>query len=308
MKPILSCDWGTSRFRLRLVERPTRRVVREYTSDQGIQTVAAAQRDPMARRRALGRVLEEGIRELGLDQASGTRVVISGMASSTLGWQSLPYARLPAPMDGSTLRWADFSHAGHPVRLISGLRAESDVMRGEETELIGLFDDPARRALAADCLVVMPGTHSKHVRLRDARIVDFTTHLTGELYGLLCRNSSLDTPDGDEFDAAGFRAGLYAGRAMGLTAALFQARARTVLGLLDPTHTRAFLSGVLIGAEVATLAAAGCPQIVLAAPEPLARPYALALRELQPGIPLLQIPPAELALAAIAGQLRILSY
>jgi len=71
-----------------------------------------------------------------------------------LGWQLLPYASLPAPIDGSTLRFVDFLHGGRNVRLVSGLQAASDVMRGEETELIGLFADPVRHHLWEHCTVV----------------------------------------------------------------------------------------------------------------------------------------------------------
>jgi 2-dehydro-3-deoxygalactonokinase len=308
MTHFVSCDWGTSRFRLRLFDLVARRIVAEYTTGQGIQVLAAAHSAAAPRQEALGNVLESGIAELGAGNLPGIPVVISGMASSTLGWHSLPYAGLPAPIDGSTLHFLDFRHAGRRVRLVSGLRAQSDVMRGEETELIGLFAAPGQCELADDCIVVMPGTHSKHVRLRARRIVDFTTHLTGELYGLLCHNSSLDTSHDAEFDAASFGKGVQAARDLGVTAALFQTRARTVLGHLDARHSRAFLSGVLVGAEIATLAGMPAVRIVLAAPVPLARPYAMALRDLLPDAAVLQIPPAELAAATVAGQTRILSY
>ncbi len=307
MTRFISCDWGTTRFRLRLIETDGLRLVAEHDSDDGIQAIAATHPAGEARRLAMGRVLERGLAALRIADEFEIPVAISGMASSTLGWQSLPYADLPAPIDGSTFRFLDFTHAGRRVRLVSGLRAASDVMRGEETELVGLFSNPARRQLAGDCTVVLPGTHSKHARLQAGRIVDFTTHPTGELYSLLSRHSTLCAPGDAIFDQDAFAAGVQLARGRPLSAALFQTRARAVLGLMPATHDRAFLSGVLIGSEVATLIEAPASRIVLAAGGPLAGHYINALRDLLPQSPLVHIPPAEVATANIAGHAKLLS-
>ncbi len=303
----ISCDWGTSRLRLRLVELAQGRVLAEHATDEGIQPLARLHPAPHGRREFLGAVLERGIAALGVGGHPDIPAVISGMASSTLGWQSLPYASLPAPIDGSTVRFVDFLHGGRKVRLVSGLQAASDVMRGEETELIGLFTDPARHSLRENCTVVLPGSHSKHVRLHAGQIVDFSTYLTGELYGLLSENSTLATPGDAIFDETVFVAGVHVARKIGLSAALFQTRARTVLGQLAAEHSRGFLSGVLIGAEVATLTGASTGKILLAATDSVAHQYALALGELSPDAVVVQIPPADLATAVVLGQARILT-
>ncbi len=304
----VSCDWGSSRLRLRLVERSRNEAVAEHLTDQGIQSIAAAHPDRNARPTVLGQVLESGLAALGVAARSDVPVVISGMASSTLGWHSLPYASLPAPIDGRTLRFHDFKLSGRQVRLVSGLQSASDVMRGEETELVGLLGDPARRALAEDSLVVLPGTHSKHVRLRGGQIVDFATYLTGELFALLARNSTLDLPENAPFDSSAFIRGVRVSRERGLSAALFQTRARTVLGLMPATHSRAFLSGVLIGAEIEALPDSPAGAVVLAANEALTEPYALALAELRPTAAVTRIAPDELANATIRGHARILAH
>jgi 2-dehydro-3-deoxygalactonokinase len=162
--------------------------------------------------------------------------------------------------------------------------------------------------LAENCVVILPGTHSKHVRLSSGNIVDFTTYLTGELYGLLCQNSTLDTSNDSIFDPAAFVAGAHASKIHGLSAALFQTRARTLLGHLAARHNRSFLSGVLIGAEVAAFTGASTDQIVLAAGEQLASQYTLALSELLPDAVVVQIPPADLAASTVMGHSMILSY
>lgn len=304
----VSCDWGTSRFRLRLVDRSSNWPVAEHVTDQGILSLASAHPEREKRPAILSQVLNQGLTVLGIHNQPGIPVVISGMASSTLGWHHLPYAPLPAPLDGRTLRFLDLDEGGRQVRLVSGLQSAGDVMRGEETELVGLLGEPMQRALAENSLVVLPGTHSKHVRLRAGQIVDFTTHLTGELYALLCRDSTLDLRADTAFDSGAFVAGVRASRDAGMSAALFQTRARTVLGLLPAKHGRSFLSGVLIGGEVAALARAEASQIVLAAGEALAGQYALAVTELMPKTAVLRISAADLAAASIRGHARILAH
>ena len=308
MTQFISCDWGTSRFRLRLVDRQRQQILAEHATDEGVQNLIAPHSEKEERRKLLETVLDRGLAALGVRSNLDIPVVISGMASSTLGWQSLPYASLPAPIDGSTLRFVDFLHAGRKVRLVSGLQAASDVMRGEETELIGLFASPCRLPLTDDSIVVMPGSHSKHVRLRAGQIVGFTTYLTGELYGLLSQKSTLEVPQDGIFDPDTFVAGARSSKAQGLSAALFQTRARAVLGRLHAKHSGAFLSGVLVGGEIGALAGTDASVIVLVAGDQLATQYVLALNELLPGAPLVQISPDELAAATVAGHARMLSY
>lgn len=306
MTRFISCDWGTSRLRLRLVERANCRVLAEHTSNDGIQVLASLSSAGDQRRARLGAALEKGIAALGRECVDDLPVVISGMASSTLGWQSLPYAALPAPVDGRTLHFADFDHAGRHVRLISGLQSSSDVMRGEETEMIGLFSGPTWRHLAEDCVAILPGSHSKHVRLTGGCIVDFTTFLTGELFGLLAQNSTLAGPPETELDREAFLAGLRASQSLGLSAALFQTRARVVLGQIAARHSRAFLSGALIGAELSTLRRQPACPLVLAAGGQLVREYALALGELLPETRVTEVPPSELAEAVVRGHAAML--
>src|SRR5690606_7599837 len=120
-------------------------------------------------------LLLEGLRPLLDDQPellAGAPILVSGMASSSIGWQDIPYARLPLPVDGSGLTWHDLepleSPLGlHRVVLVPGARSEVDVMRGEETELVGLFTLPQAQGLADSSLVIKPGTHSKHLLVQE---------------------------------------------------------------------------------------------------------------------------------------------
>lgn len=307
MKPdsyILSCDWGTSNFRLRLVDRHSLRVRAEHSTREGAQAIAAAHRTQTQRRAAFVATLQRGLKSLAVTRRPDIPLIISGMACSTLGWHPLPYARLPASLTGTDYVKAAARLAGREVRFISGLRAASDVMRGEECELTGLFI-ANRRQMPADGCVVLPGTHSKHVHLRDGKIVHFTTHPTGEMFTLLSQHSTLCKAIQGKFSPRAFLAGVRTVQMQGLSAALFQTRARTVLGLMLPEHGADFLSGVFIGAETAALPRAG--KVVIAAGAGLSSRYATALRTLRPGERITIIPPEEVAHAVVVGHVHLAS-
>lgn len=324
-----NCDWGTSRFRLRLVHLPSGGIVAAVSSDQGAAKLAAKlTADTTAETRgALFRsVLEQHVAELAATvgaELHGTPVLISGMASSSLGWCELPYAPLPFSLDGRDLLWrrldAPEDEARHPVYLCSGIRSDQDVMRGEEVELMGLGAFLSDLPQQKHALVVLPGTHSKHVSIARGRIVDFHTHMTGELYNLLSSHSSLRHPlqnrdreaNGDSFSAenrAAFCEGVETSQHAPLTASLFQVRVRQLLRGSDASASAALLSGFLIGSELAALA----PQrtdnerIVLCAASHLSGVYQIAFESLGLSSRVEVIPPADVERLSALGQLAAL--
>ncbi|GJE69288.1 2-dehydro-3-deoxygalactonokinase [Methylorubrum podarium] len=180
-------------------------------------------------------------------------IVLAGMAGRRGGWREAPY--LPCPANPAHLAAAAVAIRPTigPCFLVPGLSTRgrdgvAGVMRGEETQILG--------AGLADGVVVLPGTHSKWVRLTEGRITDFATTMTGELYALLLDHSLIgqtatrgacDRPDAF---TAGVRRALAAG---GIERVLFSARAEVLLGTLEPEAVESFLSGLLIGGEIAAM-------------------------------------------------------
>ena len=111
-------------------------------------------------------------------------VLICGMAGAKQGWMEAPY--LDAPADLETL--ADravvpaMPDARVSARILPGIcqraTSQEDVMRGEETQLLGL----GTLWPGFSGVVCMPGTHSKWVQLTGRRAERFTTAMTGELF------------------------------------------------------------------------------------------------------------------------------
>jgi 2-dehydro-3-deoxygalactonokinase len=290
----ISCDWGTTHFRLR-VHRPGDVAGQaKFESDEGAAKLAAGA--PAMRAARFADVLSAGLRrlaELG-GAAAGAPIVISGMASSSIGWRELGYASVPWRVDGADLVCEELEplsgkEGPHRVLLVSGARTACDVLRGEETQVVGLFRLPALAGLAERSVLIMPGTHSKHLRVEQGKVVDFQTFMTGELFDVLGRHSilrhSVDPRPSDgsrsSEQLASFSVGVDEGAERPLSAALFRVRTRAVLDGFSAAENREFLSGLLIAGELAYLKddEPSAP-IVLGAAPALESRYAAALARL----------------------------
>jgi 2-dehydro-3-deoxygalactonokinase len=154
-----------------------------------------------------------------------------------------------------------------------------EVMRGEETQILGGLEAETRRAL-----VIAPGTHSKWVQVEDGRLIGFRTYMTGELFALLKEHSILGrTMDlTAPHDPQAFDLGV--GRALedkGLLNLIFSTRSEVLFDHLTPEAAASYLSGILLGAEIVEAMErmpfpVEAPIYLVGAPD-LARRYARAL-------------------------------
>ena len=176
-----------------------------------------------------------------------------GMIGSRQGWAEAPYTECPA--DLAAVARALVRSPGGEIAIVGGLAwrdapATPDVMRGEETQIAGLPDDALDAAL-----VVQPGTHSKWTVASGGAITAFATYMTGELYAVLREHSILGRLMAQgAFEPAAYARGVDAGlRARGgeLPHALFAARTLPLFGDLTPSGAADYLSGLLIGSEIA---------------------------------------------------------
>ncbi len=236
---LLACDWGTTNLRAWTM------------TDEG--AVVTAQDFPFGvARLAAGEApvrFEAVRREMA---AQGLPAMLCGMVGSNLGWTLAPYVDCPA---GFAEIAKGLATAATDVRIAPGVRApgfngQGDVMRGEETQLFGwLIQEPSRAT--GRRLICHPGTHAKWMAVEDSRLTAFVTAMTGELFGLLRSHGVLKT-DAEADDMAAFDEGVAAaGDGDALSARLFTARARVVGQGKPATSTASYLSGLLIGAEVA---------------------------------------------------------
>jgi len=310
-RSFLSCDWGTTHFRLRVVDADTGDIVTEVKTTDGVAAVARAG-EPGTE--AFSRILaEHADRLLAKSGRIATHCIVSGMASSRLGWFELPYAEVPAPLSGSGLihrsvRLPLKSGVSIEVILVSGLKTETDVMRGEETEAVGLASLHSEWFNDRDILLILPGTHSKHLTISGNNIVSFRTFMTGELFAHLaqmptlkpCIDSARIAPSSPHF-----RRGVRQALNEELLPSLFKVRALNLLGHADRQQSHAYLSGLLIGSELRSAMAERAPEFVIAATGDLAGLYQAAIDEI--GMSNARILTAEnIEKSVVHGHLRIL--
>jgi 2-dehydro-3-deoxygalactonokinase len=320
-KYLLSCDWGTSSFRLRLVNVKDRNVIGEVTSSSGIGTVYNAWQevqgtDQVSRGEYYRSIIATQITALkeqtGID-TTGMPIIVSGMASSSIGMQELPYARLPFALNGAHLGMRHYEgQAGfpHELTLISGVRSDHDVMRGEETQLIGL--GAAMDLSGRDSIFIFPGTHSKHMFVRDGRLIDFKTFMTGEVFNLMANQSilkdSIDPYRQPDFDAeavAAFRSGIRESGTGNILSALFTVRTNQLFDLLNKRENGMFLSGLLIGYEIRDLTKETNAHLVLCGGGNLYHLYKTAIETLGLAGRATIIPSEIVDRAATMGHIRI---
>lgn len=193
----------------------------------------------------------------GLEGRETTDTLICGMAGARQGWREARYLETPARLDdlltGSVS--PDDADGKYRVRILPGVcqRTGEDVMRGEETQLLGLL---ALRP-GYEGPVLMPGTHSKWVDVAGGRIERFSTAMTGELFETLGQHTVLRHSLAGEPMGPATEDGVWAGMGAGLdnpellTSLLFRTRAAALLSNKGPDWCSGYLSGLLVGAEVA---------------------------------------------------------
>ena len=274
---LAAADWGTSSLRVWALSSAGS-VLAERRSDEGMARLPPGEFEPVLRGHlgALGAAL-------GLEGAA-LPVVLCGMVGARQGWREAGYVDVPARLGALCARALAIPAAGLDVRILPGLanrqEGREDVMRGEETQLLGLLQ--AEPSLSG--LVCLPGTHSKWVRMQDGAVLGFSTAMTGELFAVLSQHSvlrhSLDGagPSGDP-DSPAFLEGVARGLAEPerLTAMLFGVRAATMLHGTAGTAAADMLSGLLIGTEIAGAGAAPGTPLTLVAGGSLAALYGRAL-------------------------------
>lgn len=285
---MIGVDWGTSSFR-------AFRIQGAHVSEKVASVKGALAVPPGGFAQVLGD-------EIGPWLANGEdRVLMSGMVGSRQGWAEAPYLGCPAGAGELAGALLAVPFADASVAIVPGVQDRDpdgvpEVMRGEETQLVGVIAAIGRE----DALVCLPGTHSKWATVEGGRISGFRTHMTGEVFAALRGHTILGrTMREAPTDTQAFLRGVTrAGQGGGLLHHLFGVRTLTLFSELPENEAASYLSGLLIGHEIAAAAPARTVHLV-GAPS-LCALYRAALE--QRGVPAVIAPPdvAAVGLAMIA--------
>jgi 2-dehydro-3-deoxygalactonokinase len=280
---LVALDWGTTSLRAWLLGDDAR-ILDSRRRDRGLLSTAAGGAERTQNHQT---AFEEACGDW-LRANPALPAIACGMVGSAQGWEDAGYLTVPTDLVIDAADLITVRHDLGALHLVPGLRMAShgtdpgDLMRGEETQLIGVLDvlpDADRRLT-----LVLPGTHTKWVRMDDRKVTSFTTSMSGELFALVLRHGilALTAVQGERDDAA-FARGLVAGAgdARGLSAELFGARALVLAGRLDPPSVPDYVSGVIIADEVRHQLPrhANPGRIILCGTTDLCRRYASALAQ-----------------------------
>ena len=260
--PVLfAVDWGTSSLRAHalgpggqvLATRRSEHGVMNLPTGPGIDTPAAA--------------FEAALRGLCGDWLADhpeTPLIACGMVGSAQGWREARYQPLPARTGelATAMTVIDRPH-GQALHVVPGLLQAGElpnVMRGEETQIAGVLQNLADEGHTPRRLLIgLPGTHTKWAWVEDGAVVRFETFMTGEVYAALSQHTILGRTmvAGSPHDEPAFARGLRVARsplgALGVLSTVFSVRTLGLTGQLAGSAQPDYLSGLLIGHEVAAL-------------------------------------------------------
>ncbi|HEY6457404.1 MAG TPA: 2-dehydro-3-deoxygalactonokinase [Steroidobacteraceae bacterium] len=275
---LIGVDWGTTRLRAFRIGVDGR-ILERRASDRGVVEIRDGDFD-------------RALRDVMGGWPSDIPILMCGMIGSRQGWTEVPYRPCPACVSDLADTLCPIETSCGPAWIVGGVCAMNapngaaergarklyDVMRGEETQMLGVAPDAGRTVM------ITPGTHSKWAVVQAGSIESFRTHMTGEIYAVLQKHSILGSlmPEGNagQFDEASFLDGVHLGlEEVALSHALFSVRTQGLFAQKSPPELVHYLSGILIGSEVSAEArshAMDSTVVVIASAE-LAGRYQIAL-------------------------------
>ena len=236
-------DWGTTRLRLYLCDPAGNVLARGAGEGASVPDCAGRFAAAVAP----------------WDQAHGVLpAVLAGMVGSSIGWREVPYLKCPAKPSAIADAALRFEAGDRAIAILPGLSCRGktgapDVLRGEETQILGALRLHPQLTKGRH-LLCLPGTHTKWVAVTDGAVSQFQTALSGELFELLRRHSVLARDSGEvDGQSSAFALGLESARQKAdLLYLLFSARSRAVTGDMAKEDAASYLSGLVLGKDVAT--------------------------------------------------------
>jgi 2-dehydro-3-deoxygalactonokinase len=260
---IIGLDWGSSNLRAFAFGHDGA-IVERRVSTRGAMKLASEG--------AFERTLDDIVGDW-IDTNPTAELIASGMVGARGGWVEAGYAAVNSDAAELRARASTISlRCGRVLRVVPGVKSdEPDVMRGEETQIVG--------AGVEEGLIVLPGTHSKWVRVKAGRIAAFKSCFTGEMNALVREQSTigkaLSSPPSVAHEAAIERGVKRALETSDWLHQLFLFRARVVSGANDEAEVSSEFSAWLIASEFQQMRSGGFQdsRLTLIATEALAGWY-----------------------------------
>lgn len=253
----VAVDWGSSSFRAWLIEHD--QICEQIETDQGVKSFSTGTHAAY-----LQDVLSKWDKQFNF-------IISIGMIGSSIGLHETKFSQLPIDINGVFQSLIEVPGFSPTLFIVPGVAKAGDVMRGEESQSLA--------SGIRNGLVVLPGTHSKWIRIEEGNIVDFRTYLTGELFEIIRNHSTLSKATDSSaklLTSADFLKGLDSD-SKNLTHDLFTIRADWLQGKSEEA-SKEYLSGLLIGSEIKSAKVwSAASKVTIVASESLSDIYAKSL-------------------------------
>ena len=312
----ISVDWGTSNLRIRFVSNPDFQIQSEFFYNYGLKKINKIWEElinifPNKKNYLLDRLIEFIDKTL-FNHTNIKNIIISGMASSSIGIQELDYSPIPMNLFNPDIVLKKIEWKGKTISLILFFEIPPTginfiLSRGEETQVIGITEEFVKQD---NVLIIIPGTHSKHIYCKDGIITDFKTFMTGEIFSCFSENTilsqSIEYDNFNEEYKISFLNGLdQIKKGFSLINAAFKLRTNDLIKKKSKRDNYHFLSGLLLGEELLKLDLRKTNKIIVYANPKLAKIYTTALKHLETKKEIISIPEKKLAKSQAIGQFKI---
>jgi len=217
------------------------------------------------------KALETILKSNNLSEEEICCILASGMITSEFGLCCLEHICTPAGIDelASSVYETVFEDITKiPFMFIRGVKSlsesfeDTDIMRGEETEIMGIMDSSY-----GECIYILPGSHSKIINTdKNGRIVKFSTMLTGEMIASLSQHTILKSAvdlSCDKINEGYLLRGYDYCRDNGINKALFKTRIlKNVFGATDE-EVYSFFLGVILCGEIVQIICDSAKTVVI---------------------------------------------
>ncbi len=319
----LVIDGGTTNLRVFLLD-DSGQVLSSARAEGGVRHTAIDGHNGRLRELLYG-CIRQALEQAGASFDEVGRAIAYGMITSGMGLLEIPHLIAPvtAGMLRSGMQSATFPDiAPFAIEFIPGVRnfggavhagncADMDMMRGEETESIGLH-----RLLSpcGEALFVLPGSHNKFVHMgAQGEIIGCMTSISGELLDAVTHHTILAGAvesgfcSAETYDADMACAGAAECLRSGLGRAAFAGRILNTLGAQGAPKIQSWLLGAVLCEDVKalqTFVKDAAPAVYVAGKPPLQRAFIDVLRTMGIG-GAVSVDPTLTAQMGITGALEI---
>ncbi|QIQ21739.1 2-dehydro-3-deoxygalactonokinase [Zophobihabitans entericus] len=264
--PIVTIDSGTTNTRVRVWSE--QKVIAEATQSVGVRDTAITG-NTIKLKQAVKTALDEALLTAKIKPEQPLLILACGMITSNLGLCEIPHLVTPVSMKDLAANMVKKllpEISSSPVWFIPGVKNSAnpislddcemmDIMRGEETETIGVL---SLSDINSPALIVLPGSHSKFVKIdQQKNITACTTTIAGEMLDIITQQTiisgSLDHQFAKSIDQDYLLKGAASCQDVGLARSCFLVRLLDLFGQTTINQRANYLLGAVLYGDLLTI-------------------------------------------------------